>query len=143
MRSLWIVAIFGWLALATIAYADTVYLADGRTVWGSEVRVQDDTVIVERADGTLRIPKSEVTRLERAQMSIPAFYFAPGTEDLARAYDSARAASDRPPAAVVAPPEAPRVAEQPPAAAEAPPEPPPVVAPPPRPTLSGPFSPRY
>lgn len=142
MRIVWIVAILGWLALATIAHADTVYLADGRTVWGSEVRVQGDTVIVERADGTLRIPMNEVTRLERAQMSIPQFYFAPGTEDLARAADSARAASDRPPAAVSASPEAPRVAEQPPPMAEAPPEPPPV-APPPPPKLSGPFSPRY
>jgi hypothetical protein len=142
MRILWIVAILGWLTLATRTYADTVYLTDGRTVWGTEVRVQGDAVIVERADGALRIPKSEVTRLERAQMSIPPFYFAPGTEDSARPVDSPGAAPDRPPAGVSASQEAPRVAEQTPPMAEAPPEPPPV-APPPPPKLSGPWSPRY
>ena len=143
MRIVWIVAILGWLTLATRTYADTVYLTDGRTVWGTEVHVQGDTVIVERADGALRIPKSQVIRFERPQMSIPPFYLSPGTEVSARPVDNPGAAPDRPPAGVSASREAPRAAEQsPPVAEEAPPQPPPV-APPPPPKLIGPFSPRY
>jgi hypothetical protein len=74
MRILWAAAIVGWLLLAAEAHADTLYLKDGQTVWGSEITEQGDTVIVSRPAGTLRIPRSDVIRIERTQLSIPQFY---------------------------------------------------------------------
>ncbi|MCX5734109.1 MAG: hypothetical protein NTW68_07275 [candidate division NC10 bacterium] len=74
MRILWAAAIVGGLFLAAEARADTVYLKDGQAVWGSEITEQGDTVIVSRPAGPLRIPKSDVTRIERIQLSIPQFY---------------------------------------------------------------------
>jgi hypothetical protein len=74
MRILWAAAIVGWLFLAAEAHADTVYLKDGQTVWGSEITEQGDTVIVSRPAGPLRIPRSDVARIERIQLSIPQFY---------------------------------------------------------------------
>jgi len=74
MRILWAAAIVGWLFLAAEAHADTLYLKDGQTVWGSEITEQGDTVIVLRPAGTLRIPRSDVIRIERTQLSIPQFY---------------------------------------------------------------------
>ena len=80
MRILWAAAIMGWLLLAAEAHADTVYLKDGQTVWGSEITEQGDTVIVSRPAGPLRIPRSDVTRIERTQLSIPQFYSPPAGE---------------------------------------------------------------
>ena len=74
MRILWAAAIVGWLLLAVEAHADTLYLKDGQTVWGTEITEQGDTVIVSRPAGPLRIPRSDVTRIERTQLSIPQFY---------------------------------------------------------------------
>jgi hypothetical protein len=74
MRILWAAAIVGGLLLAAEARADTVYLKDGQAFWGSEITEQGDTVIVSRPAGPLRIPKSDVTRIERIQLSIPQFY---------------------------------------------------------------------
>ena len=74
MRILWAAAIVGWLFLAAEAHADTLYLKDGQTVWGSEITEQGGTVIVSRPTGPLRIPRSDVIRIERTQLSIPQFY---------------------------------------------------------------------
>ena len=74
MRILWAAAIVGWLLLAAEAHADTVYLKDGQSIWGSEITEQGDTVIVSRPAGPIRIPRSDVTRIERTQLSIPQFY---------------------------------------------------------------------
>ena len=77
MRILWAAAVAGWLLLAAEAHADTVYLKDGQSLWGSEIVEEGNTVIVSRPAGTLRIPMSDVTRIERTQLSIPRFYSAP------------------------------------------------------------------
>ena len=80
MRILWAAAIVGWLLLAAEAHADTVYLKDGQIVWGSEITEQGGTVIVSRPTGSLRIPSSDVIRIERAHLSIPQFYSPPAGE---------------------------------------------------------------
>ena len=67
MWRLWIAAVLMVLSLAPEASADTVYLRDGQTVWGFEVVEQGGAVLVVRADGDLRIPKTDVARIERAQ----------------------------------------------------------------------------
>jgi hypothetical protein len=77
MRILWAAAVAGWLLLAAEAHADTVYLKDGQSVWGSEITEEGSVVIVSRPAGPIRIPKSDVTRIERTQLSIPRFYSAP------------------------------------------------------------------
>ena len=93
MRILWAAAIVGWLLLATEAHADTVYLKDGQTVWGTEITEQDDTVIVSRPSGPLRIPRRDVARIERPKLSFPQFY-APSTGESG---PSAGRAGDTPP----------------------------------------------
>jgi hypothetical protein len=74
MRILWAAAIVGGLLLAAEARADTVYLKDGQAIWGSEITEQGDMLIVSRPSGPLRIPRSDVTRIERIRLSIPQFY---------------------------------------------------------------------
>jgi hypothetical protein len=137
MWRLWIAVVLTGLSLVPEASADTVYLMDGQTVWGSEVVEQGGAVIVERAEGELRIPKTDVARIERAQMSIPPFYAAPGTE-----YPPSPMATAQKPAGESA------ISSSAPEAAPEnltaePPPPPPIASPPPPPTLSGPWSPRY
>jgi hypothetical protein len=99
MRILWAAAIVGWLLLAAEAHADTVYLKDGQTVWGSEITEQGDTVIVSQPTGPLRIPRSDVTRIERTQLSIPQFYSPSAGESGPSAGRAGDAAPDRPAAA--------------------------------------------
>jgi hypothetical protein len=96
MRILWAAAIVGWLLLAAVAHADTVYLKDGQTVWGSEISEQGETVIVSRPTGPLRIPKSDVIRIERTQLSIPQFY-SPSVAESAPPAGGGDAAPDRRP----------------------------------------------
>jgi len=96
MRILWAAAIVGWLLLAAEAHADTVYLKDGQTFWGSEITEQGDTVIVSRPAGPLRIPRSDVTRIERTQLSIPQFYSLPAGESGPPAGGGDAAADRRP-----------------------------------------------
>ena len=96
MRILWAAAIVGWLLLAAEAHADTVYLKDGQTFWGSEITEQGDTVIVSRPAGPLRIPRSDVTRIERTQLSIPQFYSLPAGESGPPAGGGEAAADRRP-----------------------------------------------
>jgi hypothetical protein len=136
-RLLWIAAVLTGLSLAPEASADTVYLRDGQTVWGFEVVEQGGAVLVERADGELQISKTDVARIERAQMSIPPFYALPGTE-----YPTPPVATAQQPAGESATSSSGREAAPEIQTAE-PPPPPPVAPSPPPPTLSGPWSPRY
>jgi hypothetical protein len=137
MWRLWITAILTVLSLAPEASADTVYLKDGQTVWGSEVVEQAGAVIIERADGEIRIPKNNVARIERARMSIPPFYAQPGTE-----HPAPQVATAQEPADKLATSSKGREAASEVLVAE-PPPPPPIALPPSPPTLSGPWSPRY
>jgi hypothetical protein len=77
MRTVWTVAVVALLALAVEAYADTIYLKDGQTVWGKEVTEEGDTVIVVRPGETLRFPKGDVSRIEQWRMSVPRYYDPP------------------------------------------------------------------
>jgi len=137
MWRLWIAAFLTGLSLAPAASADTVHLRDGQTVWGFEVVEQGGVVIVERADGDLRIPKTDVARIERAQMSIPPFYVQPGPE-----YPTPPVATAQEPAGESATSSKGREAASKVLAAE-PPPPAPIALPPAPSTLSGPWSPRY
>ena len=102
MRILWAAAIVGWLLLAAAAHADTVYLKDGQTVWGSEITEQGDTVIVSQPTGPLRIPRSDVTRIERTQLSIPQFY-SPSAGESGPPAGGGDAAADRRPSSAGTP----------------------------------------
>ena len=137
MWRLWIAAFLTGLSLAPAASADTVHLRDGQTVWGFEVVEQGGAVLVVRADGDLRIPKTDVATIERAQMSIPPFYAQPGTE-----YPTPPVATAQKPAGESATSSNGREAASEAPATEPPPSPP-IVSPLPPPTLSGPWSPRY
>ena len=137
MWRLGIAAVLTVLSLAPEASADTVYLRDGQTVWGLEVVEQGGAVLVERADGELRIPKIDVATIERAQMSIPPFYAQPGTE-----YPTPAPATAQKPAGESATSSNGREAASE-APATKPPPSPPIVSPLPPPTLSGPWSSRY
>jgi hypothetical protein len=77
MITAWAVAVEALLTLAAQAHADTVYLKDGQSVWGREVTEEGDTVIVVRPSGTLRFPKSDVSRIERWRLSVPKYYEPP------------------------------------------------------------------
>ena len=143
MRILWTAIIAGWLFLAAEAHADTIYLKDGQSYWGSEVTEQDDTVIVVRPGGALRFPKSDVIRIDRAQISIPRFYSPPGAGDSGVPTAGAGPAADRPaPPATAAQERAPASGQQP-TSTGAPSEPPPIAPPPgPAPTVLPPPPPR-
>ena len=143
MRILWTAIIAGWLFLAAEAHADTIYLKDGQSYWGSEVTEQDDTVIVVRPGGALRFPKSDVIRIDRAQISIPRFYSPPGGGDSGLPTSGAGPAADRPaPPATSAQERAPASVQQP-ASTGVPSEPPPIAPPPgPAPTVLPPPPPR-
>ncbi len=77
MKTVWAVAVAALLVLAAEAHADTLYLKDGQTVWGSEITEEGDRVIVQRSGETLRFPKGDVIRIERSRSSIPRYYEPP------------------------------------------------------------------
>jgi hypothetical protein len=80
MRRAWVVVLgLVGVVLATGARADTVFLTDGQTIWGREVLEEGDSVVIVRPGGDLRIPKSQVSRIERMQSTLPPFYTPPGT----------------------------------------------------------------
>jgi hypothetical protein len=127
MKVLWIVTVAALCALTVEAYADTVYLKNGETVWGREVTEKDDTVIVVRPSGTLRFPKQDVSKIERERMSLPRYYEPPTTGGDAREEGQTPARAAAPPAAPSTPAAgAPAPA---PATTTAPTMPPPVAAP--------------
>jgi len=144
MRILWTVIIVVWLFLAVEAHADTVYLKDGQSFWGSEIAEEGDTVIVKRPGGALQFPKSDVLRIERAQISIPRFYAPPGGGESGQPTAGAAPPSDRPgPPAAASQQQAPVSGPQPTttgAPSGPPPGPTPTVLPPPPPR--GPYTPR-
>jgi hypothetical protein len=80
MRRIWmvVVALTGGV-LVTDARADTVYLTNGQSIWGREAYEEGDSVVIERPGGDLRIPKSQVDRIERTQSTLPPFYSSPQT----------------------------------------------------------------
>ena len=102
MRVLWAITVAALCVLAAEAYADTVHLKNGETVWGREVTEEDETVIVVRPSGTLRFPKRDVTRIERERMSIPQHYEPPTAGGAARDEGQAPARPATPPAAPAA-----------------------------------------
>jgi hypothetical protein len=67
------------LALAASAQADTVYLRNGQSFWGTDILEVGNSVIVVRPGGELRFPKAEVLRIERLRTTLPQFYGAPET----------------------------------------------------------------
>ena len=80
MRMLWVAAgVLMACLTATPARADTVFLRDGQSVWGSEVYEEGDSVVVVRPGGELRFPKGEVSRIESVRTSLPPFYTPPGS----------------------------------------------------------------
>ena len=80
MRMLWVAAgVLMACLTATPARADTVFLRDGQSVWGSEVYEEGDSVVVVRPGGELRFPKGEVTGIEGVRTSLPPFYSPPGS----------------------------------------------------------------
>jgi len=80
MRKLWVVVVaLAGVVLATGARADMVYLNNGQSIWGREVYEEGDSVVIVRPSGDLRIPKSEVSKIERMQSNLPPFYTSPGS----------------------------------------------------------------
>ena len=57
-------ALAAWVALASPARADTVYLKDGRVVTGRVIDRGDDTIFLERALGGIPIRRRDVLRIE-------------------------------------------------------------------------------
>lgn len=78
MRRIWmVVAALAWVILASDARADTVYLTNGQSVWGREAYEEGDAVVVVRPGGNVRIPKSQIKRIEGVQTTLPPFYSPP------------------------------------------------------------------
>lgn len=82
MRRIWVVLVaLAWVVLATDARADTVYLTNGQSIWGREAYEEGDVVVIVRPGGDLRIPKSQVNRIERTQSTLPPFYTPPAATE--------------------------------------------------------------
>jgi hypothetical protein len=80
MRRIWVVVVaLAWVVLATDARADTVYLTNGESIWGREAYEEGDWVVIVRPGGDLRIPRSQVSRIERIHSTLPPFYSPPQT----------------------------------------------------------------
>jgi hypothetical protein len=78
MRTVWAAVGLALVVLAAEAHADTLYLKDGQTVWGTEVVEEGETAVVLRPGEALRFPMRDVSRIERSRLSIPR-YFEPPT----------------------------------------------------------------
>lgn len=78
MRRIWMVVVaLAWVVLATDARADTVYLTNGQSIWGRDAYEEGDFVVIVRPGGDLRVPKSQVSRIERTHSTLPPFYTSP------------------------------------------------------------------
>jgi len=77
MRTVWAIAITAMVVVAAEAHADTVYLKDGQSIWGTEIVEEGDALVIVRPGETLRIPKGDADRVERTRVSIPRYYEAP------------------------------------------------------------------
>lgn len=81
MQKVWVAA--GSLAvilLATEVEADTIVLKNGQNVWGTEAYEEGDSVIVVRPGGSVKIPKADVSRIDRARSSLPPYYIPPSAQ---------------------------------------------------------------
>ena len=81
MRRIWVAAVvaLAWVVMAAGARADTVFLKNGQKIWGTDTYEEGDSVIVVRPGGEVKIPKGEVSRIERARSSLIPYYSVPGT----------------------------------------------------------------
>jgi hypothetical protein len=76
-RVLGLAVVLVGLAFAASAQADTVYLRDGRSFWGSDIVEGETSVVVIRPGEELRFPKAAVQRIERLRTTLPPFYSPP------------------------------------------------------------------
>lgn len=76
-RFLGLAVVLVGLAFAASAQADTVYLRDGRSFWGTDVVEAGNSVVVIRPGEELRFPKAAVQRIERLRTTLPSFYSPP------------------------------------------------------------------
>lgn len=122
MKWIWlaVVALAG-IAPAAQARADTVYLTDGQSIWGTEAYQEGDSVVIVRPDGELRVPKSRVSRIEQTRSSLLPFY-SPPTEAPAAPPGGAKTEQPSPPPSGEATPTTPPSGGAP---AQLPPPPPP------------------
>ena len=121
------------LAFAASAHADTVYLNDGQSYWGTDIYEEGNAVIVIRPGGDLKFPRANVRRIERLRSTLPPFYSAP---ELPPAPGQAGVPGAAPGAA---PGASAGGQEGPPAPGGTPPPPPAGPVPPPPPPGSGPI----
>jgi hypothetical protein len=78
MSKLWGLAVMlVGLAFAASAHADTVYLKNGQSYWGSDIYEEGGTVVVVRPGGELKFPRGNVQRIERLRSTLPPFYAPP------------------------------------------------------------------
>jgi hypothetical protein len=82
MRMIWVAAVvaLAWGLMAAEARADTVYLTDGRSIWGMDTYEEGDTIVVVRPGGDVKVPKAQVSRVERTRSSLIPYYQVPGAE---------------------------------------------------------------
>ncbi len=63
--------LFGLIGAAGTAWADRLYLKDGRTVWGEFAAEMGSYVTIFSGGRTLRFHRDEVVRIERKQTNMP------------------------------------------------------------------------
>lgn len=76
-RALQLVMVTAVLIASGPACADTVYLRNGQSIWGSEVLEDGADVVIVRPSGTTRVPKVQVDRVQRVKSSLPPHYLVP------------------------------------------------------------------
>jgi hypothetical protein len=81
MGRIWVAAVVALVGvvMAAEARADTVYLKDGRSLWGTDSYEEGDTLVLLRPGGEVRIPKADVNKIERTRSSLIPYYQVPGT----------------------------------------------------------------
>lgn len=124
-----------WLVVPTGAYADTVYLRDGQTIWGRDIYEEGEKLVIVRPGGNVRVPKAQVIRIDRLRSTLPPHY-SPPAPAAAEAPGGTRPAPPPAAAAPVAPPQPTAAAPGTPlpAAAPTPAQPTALPAPPPPPS---------
>ncbi len=66
-----------WLLVQSGASADTAYLRGGQSIWGRDIYEEGDEIVIVRPSGPVRVPKAEVTRIERLRTTLPRHYSPP------------------------------------------------------------------
>jgi len=135
MSKLWgLAAMLVGLAFATSAHADTVYLKNGQSYWGTDIYEAGGAVIVVRPGGDLKFPQANVQRIERLRSTLPPFYTPPEPPSAPVRAGAPGAAPGAPAAGAQA-----EGQEGPPTPGGTPPPPPAGQPPPPPPPSSGPI----